>query len=245
MSLQDKVAVITGGGRNIGAGISHLFSQNGAKLAIFDLDLGRATAQAEALREDGAEAIGIAGSVTRTPDIQNMVERVVNEWGHIDILVNCAAISDRQGILDLPDETWREVLEVTLTGPFLCSKYVAQQMVKQGTGGAIVNFSSTSAYGGGNRRIAYNAAKGGIISLTQSMAAQLAPHGIRVNAIAPGPTGDQVGGAILASDRGAHNLLNQHTMPEDQARVVLFLVSDESRHIIGQTIRVDAGGGVM
>jgi len=207
------------------------------------LDPGRATAQVEALKEDGIEAIAIEGDVSDVADVQAMVQRIVEVWGHIDILVNCAAISDRQPILDLPDETWRQVLDITLTGTFLCSRYVALQMVKQGTGGAIVNFSSTSAFGGGTRRIAYTAAKAGVVALTRGMAAQLAPHGIRVNAIAPGPTGSPVGSDILREE--SHNLLGQVTLPEDQARVVLFLVSDDSRHVIGQTITVDAGQSVM
>ena len=245
MKLDGKVAVVTGGGRNIGLGITQLFASEGARVGIFDMDPERGARAVSEVKESGGEAISVAGDVTSVDDVQAMVKRVVDQWGKIDILVNCAAISDRQPILDLPPETWRQVVDVTLTGTFLCCKYVAQQMAEQGHGGAIVNFSSGSAFHASPARIAYDAAKAGVVMLTQDMAVQLAPHNIRVNAIAPGMTGSQVGGAIPPDERPFRNLLGRITMPEHQAKVVLFLVSDEAEHIIGSTIHVDGGGRML
>jgi glucose 1-dehydrogenase len=243
--LDGKVAVVAGGGRNIGEGVSLLLASEGAKVAIFDMDPGRGTRVVAEIKERGGEAVSIVGDVSKSADVQNMVKQAVKQWGHIDILANCAAISDRQTILDLPDETWQQVLDVTLTGTYLCCKYVAKQMVTQGRGGAIVNFTSGSAFRGSTGRISYDAAKGGVVALTQSAAVQLAPHKIRVNAIAPGMTGFQVGGAIPPDKRPYKNLLGRITMPADQAKVVLFLVSDDSEHIVGSTIHVDGGSHIM
>ena len=245
MRIPGKVAVITGGGRNIGLATSLLLASEGAKIAIFDLDPERASKTVNVIKEQGGEAISIIGDVSRSSDVEDMVNQAVSEWSQIDILVNCAAISDRQPLLDLPEETWDQVIDVTLKGTFLCGKYVARQMVAQGVGGAIVNFSSGSAFHGGTQRIAYDAAKGAIVTLTKDMAVQLAPYNIRVNAISPGPTGSQVGGAIAAEDRPVRNLLGRITMPEHQAKAVLFLVSDDSEHVIGQVMHVDGGTNAM
>ena len=245
MKLSGKVAVITGGGRNIGLATSLLLASEGAKIAIFDMDPERGSKTVNEIKEQGGEAISIVGDVSRSSDVEDMVKRAVSEWGQIDILVNCAAISDRQPLLDLPEEMWDKVIDVTLKGTFLCGKYVAKQMVAQGGGGAIVNFSSGSAFHGGTQRIAYDAAKGAIVTLTKDMAVQLASHNIRVNAISPGSTGSQVGGSIAPEDRQVRNLLGKITMPEHQAKAVLFLVSDDSEHVIGQVMHVDGGTNAM
>ncbi|MSQ28366.1 MAG: SDR family oxidoreductase [Dehalococcoidia bacterium] len=242
MKLDGKVAVVVGGGRNVGEGISHLFTKEGAKISIFDADEGRASSVTNALKKEGGQAMYTIGDVTKPADVSAMIDATVKAFGHVDILCNCAAISDRQNLFDLADEEWEKVLSVTLSGSYYCLRYAAIQMRKQGTGGAIVNFSSGSAFRGSALRISYDAAKGGIVAMTRSAAVQLTPYNIRVNAIAPGMVGSQVGGMIPPNERQFHNLLGKMTMPSDMAKVVLFLVSDDSGHIIGQTINVDAGG---
>lgn len=242
MKLDGKVAFVVGGGRNVGEGISHLFTKEGAKIFIFDMDEGRASSVVNAIKKEGGQAAYALGDVTRPADVQKAIAAAVQAFGKIDILCNCAAISDRQNLFDLADEEWEKVLAVTLSGSYYCMRYAAMQMRKQGTGGAIVNFSSGSAFRGSANRISYDAAKGGIVAMTRSAAVQLTPHNIRVNAIAPGMVGSQVGGMIPPDQRQFHNLLGRMTMPADMAKVVLFLVSDDSAHIIGQTINVDAGG---
>ena len=171
MKLENKVAIVTGGGRNIGRAISLLFASEGAKIAIYDADEGRAAAVADEVEAAGGEATYVIGPVENATDVEAMVATVVSRLGKVDIPVNCAAISDRQPMLELPDEEWQRILDVTLSGTYFCCKYVAKQMVAQGHGGAIVNFSSGSAFTGNTARVAYDVAKGGIISLTRDLAA--------------------------------------------------------------------------
>ncbi len=244
--LDDKIAVIVGGGRNIGRATSKLFASEGAKIAIFDMDEGRAGGVAEEVAEQGGECMFVTGEVQKVGDVRNMIARVVERYGRIDVLVNCAAISDRSPMLELDDDEYQRIIDVTMTGTYFTCKYVAEQMVKQGSGGAIVNFSSGSAFQGNTRRVAYDMAKGAIVTLTMDMAAQLAQYGIRTNCIAPGITGSQVGGQIAFEDRSTNNLVGGRAgYPEEQAGVALFLASDDSRHLYGQTLRNDGGGSII
>ena len=244
--LDGKVAVITGGGRNIGRATSKLFSSEGAKIAIFDLDEDRAAGVTAEIAELGGECMSVIGQVQKVNDVQDMISTVVERYGRIDILVNCAAISDRSPMLELSNDEYQRIVDVTMNGTYYTCKYVAEQMVKQGSGGAIVNFSSGSAFQGNTRRVAYDMAKGAIVSLTMDMAAQLAQYGIRTNCIAPGITGSQVGGQIAFEDRSTNNLVGGRAgYPEEQASVALFLASDDSRHLYGQTLRNDGGGSII
>ena len=245
MRLENKVAVVDVGGRNIGRAISLLFASEGARIVIFDLDQDRASGVASEIAELGGEAATVQGKVDQVNDVRRMVKDSVEAFGRIDILVNCAAISDRSQMLDLADEEYLNIIGVTQHGTYWTCKYVAEQMVKQGDGGSIVNFSSGSAFKGSKSRVAYDMAKGAIVTLTMDMAVQLAPHGIRTNAIAPGMTGSQVGGKIPFEDRGAVNLMGRAGLPDEQASVALFLASDDAAHVIGQTINVDGGVSVM
>ena len=244
--LDGKVAVITGGGRNIGRATSKLFSSEGAKIAIFDLDRDRAAGVTAEVAELGGECMSVIGQVQKVNDVQDMISTVVERYGRIDILVNCAAVSDRSPMLELSNDEYQRIVDVTMNGTYYTCKYVAEQMVKQGSGGAIVNFSSGSAFQGNTRRVAYDMAKGAIVSLTMDMAAQLAQYGIRTNCIAPGITGSQVGGQIAFEDRSTNNLVGGRAgYPEEQASVALFLASDDSRHLYGQTLRNDGGGSII
>jgi 3-oxoacyl-[acyl-carrier protein] reductase len=241
MILQEKVAIVTGGGRNIGRAVSLAFAREGAEVFIFDMDEGRAAEVTKEVQGQGGKAAYNIGAVERVGDVQAMVRAAVETFGKVDILVNCAAISDRKPMLELPDDEWQRILDVTLTGTYLCCKYVAQQMVQQGRGGAIVNFSSGSALQGNTGRVAYDVAKAGIMTLSMDMAVQLARYGIRTNTVAPCITGSQVGGLIPPEQRQARNLVGRVGHPEELASVVLFLVSDASSHIWGQTLLVDGG----
>ena len=244
--LDGRIALIVGGGRNIGRASAKLFASEGAKIAIFDMDPDRAAAVTEEVVEQGGECMFAIGEVQKVDDVKAAIAKVVEHYGQIDILLNCAAISDRLPILELPDEEYLKIIEVTMNGTYYTCKYVSEQMVQQGTGGAIVNFSSGSAFQGNTRRVAYDMAKGAIVTLTMDMAAQLAQYGIRTNCIAPGITGSQVGGMIPFEDRTTNNLVgNRAGYPEEQASVALFLASDDSRHLYGQTLRNDGGGSVL
>ena len=185
MKLKDQVAIVTGAGRNIGEEIAKLFAAEGAAVAIVDLDKGRGERVANAIKANGGQAELFAADVSKGNEVARLIDAVVARFGRVDILVNNVAISDNKHIFDISEEEWDRVLAVTLKSQFLMGKQVGQQMAKQGSGGRIVNIGSTSGFMGRSRAVAYSAAKGGVANLTRAMAAQLAPHKIRVNAIVP------------------------------------------------------------
>lgn len=243
MKLKDQVAVVTGAGRNIGEQVAKLFAAEGARIAIVELDRGRAERVAGEIGAAGGEAAVFIGDVSRADDVRAMVDAIAERFGRIDVLVNNVAVSDNKHILEITEEEWDRVIAVTLTAPFLMAKYVAQRMVEQGEGGRIVNIGSTSGYRGRGRAIAYQAAKGGVANLTRGMAFQLAPHNIRVNAVSPNKTGSPVGQQDFDPDRPVKNLLGRPGDPAETARAVLFLASDDSSFVAGENLFVD--GGVM
>jgi NAD(P)-dependent dehydrogenase (short-subunit alcohol dehydrogenase family) len=243
MKLANQVAIITGGGRNIGEEIAKLLGAEGARIAVVDLDRDRGERVAGEIKTTGGEAAAFVADVSNSREVVGLVKAVTARFGHIDILVNNVAISDNKSILDITEEEWDRVITVTLKSPFLMAKHVAQQMIAQGSGGKIVNIGSTSGFRGRNRAIAYTTAKGGVANLTRSMAVQLAPHNIRVNSISPNKTGAPVGKAEFDPTRPVMNLLKRPGQPTETARAVLFLVSDDSSFIVGENIFVD--GGVM
>jgi NAD(P)-dependent dehydrogenase (short-subunit alcohol dehydrogenase family) len=240
MKLEGQVAIVTGGGRNIGEEIAKLFAAEGAKVAIVDADRDRGTRVAEAI---GSAAMALSADVSKRAEVEAAVADVVRRFGRIDILVNNVAISDNKTILDITEEEWDRVIAVTLKSQFLMAQAVAKQMVSQGPGGRIVNIGSTSGHRGRSRAVAYSAAKGGVANLMRAMAVQLAPHGIRVNSISPNKTGSPVGRDEFDPGRPITNLVKRPGQPAETARAVLFLVSDDASFIFGENIFVD--GGVM
>jgi NAD(P)-dependent dehydrogenase (short-subunit alcohol dehydrogenase family) len=245
MRLSDRVAIVTGAGRNIGEEISKTLASEGAKVAVVDLDRGRGEKVAAAIRDAGGEAAAFVADMASEADIAGVVATVVERWGRIDILINNAAISDNKNILDITREQWDAVIAVTLTGPFLMSQHAARRMVAQGSGGRIVNVGSTSGFFGRSRAIAYAAAKGGVANLTRAMAVQLAPYKIRVNGVVPNKIGSPVGKDEFDPTRPVVNLIGRPGVPLDMARAVLFLVSDDSDFIAGNMLFVDGGVSVM
>ncbi len=243
MKLEDKVAIVTGAGRNIGEAIANRLADEGAKIAVVDLDGARAQAVADGIVAAGGAAMGLVADVADEDAVKGLIADTVAALGRIDILVNNVAISDNKHILEITKEEWDRVMAVTLGAPFLMGKYCAQQMVAQGSGGNIVNIASTSGWRGRPRALAYTAAKGGVINLTRSMAVQLASHGIRVNSISPNKIGSPVGKEEFDSTRPVKNLAGRPGAPEDMAAAVLFLVSDDSKFVWGENLFVD--GGVM
>ena len=246
MKLENQVAIVTASGRNIGEAIAHLLATEGARVTIADIDEERGSRVARDINERGGQAISVLTDVTRSTQVQTMVRRVVDEWGRIDILVNNAGFSDRVTLLDLSEEEWDRVFDITLKSAFMCTKYVAQQMVQQGHGGKIVNVASDIADRGETHRLAYTVAKAGVMSLTRGSAVQLAPHNIRVNCISPGQTGSSVGKDVIPPEgRSFKNLVGRLGDPMDQANAVLFLVSDDSTFIDRNILTVDNGTVVM
>ena len=245
MKLKDQVAIITGAGRNIGEDTAKLFAREGANVAVVDMDKGRGDKVAADIVAAGGTAAAFVADVATEADIARLVQDVVAKWGRIDVLVNNAAISDNKHVLDITKAEWDKVIAVTLTGPFLMSQHVARQMVTQGGGGRIVNIGSTSGFFGRSRAIAYTAAKGGVANLTRSLAVQLAPHRIRVNGVVPNKIGSPVGKDAFDPTRPVVNLVGRPGVPMDLARVILFLVSEESEFIVGEMLFVDGGVSAM
>jgi NAD(P)-dependent dehydrogenase (short-subunit alcohol dehydrogenase family) len=245
MKLRDQVAIVTGAGRNIGEEIAKLFAAEGARVAVVDMDAGRGGRVAAEIRQSGGDAQLFLADVSRGSDVAELVHAVVARFGRIDILVNNVAISDNKHILDISEEEWDRVLAVTLKSQFLMGKHVAAQMVAQGTGGRIVNIGSTSGFMGRSRAIAYSAAKGGVANLTRAMAAQLAPHRIRVNGIVPNKIGSPVGKDEFDPTRPVPNMAKRPGEPKEAANAVLFLVSDDSSFVYGANLFVDGGVSAM
>jgi NAD(P)-dependent dehydrogenase (short-subunit alcohol dehydrogenase family) len=245
MKLENQVAIVTGGGRNIGEEIAKLLAAEGAKVALVDLDKPRGERVAGAIKARGGEAEPFVADVSKGGDVAALVAAVVARFGRVDILINNVAISDNKHIFDPTEEEWDQVLAVTLKSQFLMGKHVAQQMAAQGSGGRIVNVGSTSGFMGRSRALAYAAAKGGVANLTRAMAAQLAPHNIRVNAIVPNKIGSPVGKDEFDSSRPVPNMAKRPGLPEEAAKAVLFLVCDDSSFIYGSNLFVDGGVAAM
>jgi NAD(P)-dependent dehydrogenase (short-subunit alcohol dehydrogenase family) len=244
VKLKGQVALITGAGRNIGKAMAKLFATEGAKIAVAEMHEGRGQAVVDEINNSGHEAMLVLCDVANAADVKEMVKKVVAKFGAIDILVNNAALTDHATILDSAEEEFDKVIAVSLKGPSLVTKYVAEQMVKQDRGGKILNFGSTSGMIGRQDGIAYAAAKAGVINMTRAMAVQLAPYKIRVNCVVPNRSGSPVGyDDDVTGSRTFQNLAGRLGTAEDQAKAALFLVSDDSEFIYGHPLVVD--GGVM
>ena len=225
MKLKDQVAIVTGAGRNIGEEIAKLFAAEGAKVAIVDMDKPRGERVAGAIKAAGGDATLFVADVSKGGDVAELVKDVVARYGRIDILVNNVAISDNKHIFDITEEEWDRVLSVTLKSQFLMAQAGRQADGRAGRGGRIVNVGSTSGFTGRSRAIAYSAAKGGVANLTRAMAAQLAPHKIRVNAIVPNKIGSPVGKDEFDPSRPVPNMAKRPGEPAEAAKAVLFLVT--------------------
>jgi NAD(P)-dependent dehydrogenase (short-subunit alcohol dehydrogenase family) len=245
MKLAGKTAIVTGAGRNIGEEIAVLFANEGAKVAVVDMDTDRANAVTDRIRTGGGEAIAVICDVSNTENIAEMISATVNELGGIDILVNNVAISDNKDIFELSEDEWRKTIDITLSSPFYVTKQVAKWMVDHDRGGKVINIGSTSGFKGRPTALAYTAAKGGVFNLTQSLAVQLAPYGIIVNQVSPNMTGSPVGQEIFDRNRKVNNLVGRPGEPDEQAKAVLFLASEDASFIAGTNLFVDGGTMAM
>jgi NAD(P)-dependent dehydrogenase (short-subunit alcohol dehydrogenase family) len=253
--LEGKVAIVTGGASGIGQATALLLAEHGASVAVFDRDARGGASVDEHLRAAGAECAFVEIDLADADAIAPAVEQVVARFGRVDILVNSAGIraidvqKGRAGLFDLDVETWDFVQAVNLRAPFLLTQAVARHMIDQGDGGRIVNLSSSAAFQAKWCSMHYAASKAGLSSLTRTAAADLGPHGINVNAVAPGTTRTpmlQVSVDDEELDRRVKkgplsNLLGEVAEPEDIASVVVFLCQAGSRQITGQTIHASAG----
>lgn len=242
MRLHKQVAVVTGAGRNIGEDICKLFVQEGAKVAVVDLDAGRGGRVANDINAaKPASAISLVCDVASATSVEKMVAAVVKEFGGIDILVNNAAWTDHKTLFDITEEEWDRVMNVCLRSVWYCTRSAAKVMIDQKRKGKIINIASTSGHWGRKEATAYTTAKAGVLNLTRSIAVQLAPEGIRVNSISPNRIGSPVGQEDVPENRFVKNLAGRRGVPMDIAKAAVFLASDESDFIYAVDLPVDGG----
>lgn len=251
LDLTGKVAIVTGGAAGIGFGISTRLAEAGASVVVADVDLDKAQAAAQKLTANGKVAFGVRADVSSEEEVKNLVEKTVANLGRVDVLVNNAGIYPPMPLVQMSLADFDKVLSVNLKGAFLCTKYVAEQMIKQGQGGKIINITSIDALHPSMVGLAhYDASKHGMWGFTKNAALEYSKHKIWINAIAPGgistegtakmqqgqPTNQQVIEAFMSK-------IPMHRMgePDDIGKVVLFLASEMSSYMTGAQIVVDGG----
>ena len=245
MRFKDKVAIVTGAGRNIGESVATLFAEEGARVVAVDMDEERGLRVADKITKAGHDAVYVNADVADEDSVKDMVRAAMDAFGRIDILVNNVAISDNKNIRDITKADWDRTIAVTLTSQFLCCKYVGEQMIEQGDGGAIINIGSTSGFKGRGSAVAYAAAKGGVANLMRAVAVQFAPYQIRVNSVVPNKIGSPVGRAEFDPTRPVPNLVGRAGQPDELARAVLFMASDDAAFVVGENLVVDGGLSAM
>jgi 3-oxoacyl-[acyl-carrier protein] reductase len=245
MRLEGKVALVTGAQQGIGRAIAVALARDGADVGVNFLDdASAAEGVAGEIRGLGRRAVTVQGDVSRTASVESMVKTVVAALGPPDVLVNNAGVFPRASFLELQEREWDHVLGINLKGSFLCAQAVARALVAAGRPGAIVNISS-SAVRGDPRGVHYSSSKAGVVGLTRAMALALAPHRIRVNAIAPGLTDTaqpRYGNTEeQIAERAREIPLGRIAQPEEIAKVAVFLASAEAGWVTGELIHVNGG----
>ena len=246
MRLKDKVALITGGARGIGRSIALLFAQEGADIVIGDVDIQEANKTCLDIEALGKKALALQMDVTDYVKVEEAVNKILDKFAKVDILVNNAGITKDNLLLRMSETEWDAVLSVNLKGTFNCIKAVSKAMVKQ-RAGKIINIASIIGIIGNPGQANYSASKAGIIALTKTTAKELAIRNINVNAVAPGFIQTEMTGKLpqgLKEKMRDLIPLGKFGLPDDVAKTCLFLASEESSYITGQTIVVD-GGMVM
>ena len=261
ISLDGKVAIVTGSASGIGRGIAEGLAQAGAHVALADIDLDSARETAAAFAEAGyPKVLPVFADVASKAAVESMTQSVLDAFGRLDILVNNAGVAPSYPLEEFPEEEWDRCVAINLKGYFLCGQAAARALIAQGQGGVIINISSKSGVRGSGRNSAYNATKFGVIGLAQGWAAELAPHKIRVNSILPG---NVIRGSGIWSDEYVQSRaerygleptreaveahynrqvpLGRQCMPKDVADMAVFLCSDMASYITGCSHLVDGG----
>jgi 3-oxoacyl-[acyl-carrier protein] reductase len=247
--FNDKRAVVTGAAHGIGKAVALRLARQGARLVVADSDQEALEQTAAEIQQLGTQCHSYTLDVSKRDQVTALVENTVSSLGGVDVLVANAGIMDREPFLEMTDALWDRVLSVNLKGVFLCGQEVARQMVAQGTGGRIVNLASNSGIFGGRGRAAYGASKAAIINLTQTMAIELAEHGILVNAVAPGATRTRaVSGDVPGPSVYNRAPLQRFADADEIAAMICFAASDECSFTTGHVLAADGGftvAGVM
>lgn len=245
--LKDKVAIVTGAAAGIGAGVARLFAENGAHVFLADLDHPGVNKVASTLRAEGRSAFAFAADASHPDVMAEVVEDAVTRYGHVDVLINNAGIYPRQPFLEMTEEQWDNMQKVNLKSVFHCTKLVMPHMVRQRSG-AVVNISSVTFFTGLRDLTHYIASKGAIIGFTRGLAREMGEHNVRVNCITPGAIETEGEKKLLTNKETdafmAQQSLKRRITPLDVGRVCLFLSTDWSGAMTGQTLNVD-GGWIM
>ncbi len=254
INLSSKVAIVTGGAQGIGFGIAYRLAEAGAKIVVADFKEPEEMEAVSKLTEKGWMAKAVKVDVSNEEQVRKMVEEAVADFGSVDILVNNAGIYPAEPVMKMSAEDFDKVIAVNLKGVFLCTKYVSEQMIKQGKGGKIINITSIDALHPSSVGLAhYDASKHGVWGFTKNVALELAPHKIYVNAIAPGGittpgtqqaqagAGEGVDMAKMMEVFLAKIPMHRMGDPDDIGKVALFLASDMSSYMTGSQIVVDGG----
>jgi L-rhamnose 1-dehydrogenase len=246
MRLTDKVVIVTGAARGIGKAIAVRCAEEGARVAIADVRDEQGQATAHEIEQAGGRALFVHCDVSRKPEVAMLVQKTVEAWGRIDVLVNDAGICPLWDFTTLPEEIWDQTLDVNLKGTFLCSQAVSKVMIEKGIKGRIINISSISSIVGGEQQAHYCSTKAGINLLTASMAIALGPYGINCNAILPGPVETDINRDDLSNPEKREYFIRRTPLrrigqPEDVAGPVIFFATEDSAWCTGTTLVADGG----
>lgn len=247
MKLKNKIAIITGASKGIGKSTALLFAKEGAKIVVnyFSSEKEDALSIIKEIEEIGSEAIAIKCDVSKENEVKEMIKKTIDKFGKIDILVNNAGIVFDVPFFERTVEQWKKTMDVNLLGTFLCSKYASKQILKQDNG-KIINISSTNGINSFSpEAMDYDASKAGIIILTRDLAKELAPK-IQVNSIAPGWVDTEMNKDLpqdFIEEKTEKIYLKRFAKPEEIAKAILFLASDDASYITGSILKVDGGYG--
>jgi NAD(P)-dependent dehydrogenase (short-subunit alcohol dehydrogenase family) len=245
--LQNKIALVTGGTTGIGRETAVLFAKHGAKVVISGRREVEGNETIALVRAAGGDGLFVKSDVSKSADVHSLVQRTVEKFGRIDLLFNNAGVEGQwKPIIEQTEEDWNSVIDINLKGTWLCLKFVIQHMLKQGTGGAIVNMSSVAGLMGAAGAAIYVASKHGVIGLTRTAALEYATKGIRVNAVCPAVIETAMADRAFADPEVSKRILAQHPIgrfgkPIEIAEAVLWLCSDKSSFMTGHYITLDGG----
>ena len=248
MKLKDKVAIVTGSSKGIGEGIARVFVEEGAKIAVICRNEEAGRKMTDELLKSGGRAIFVKTDVTKSPDIQDMIRKVVHEFGQLDILVNNAGYHISKNAEETSEDEWEFIINTNLRSTFLCSKYAIPHLRK--TKGTIINISSMVGLVGQPNAAAYSASKGGQIAMTKNMAIDFSPNGIRVNVICPGwiqtPLVEDWFSQQKDPEAARKYIYSRHPLGrigtiEECGQAAAFLASAEASFITGSVITIDGG----
>ena len=245
--IKDKVVIVTGAAAGIGAGVAQLFAAEGAHVFLVDLNGAQVKELAASLQSEGGSAFGFEADARNRAAMEKVVEDAVSRFGRIDVLINNAGVYPRQPFLEMTEEQWDTMQDINLKSVFHCTKLVMPYMVKQ-RAGAVVNISSVTFFTGLAPLTHYIASKGAIIGFTRALAREMGEHNVRVNCITPGAIETEGERKLMSKEQSDTFLqvqsLKRRIVPLDIARVCLFLSTELSDAMTGQTLNVD-GGWIM